>query len=457
MTTSDLHSNERYRLARLARDQRFDGQFFIAVKTTGIFCRPICPANPPKEENVEYFTVAHSAMAAGYRPCLRCRPDSAPDSFAWKGVDTTVERAVQLLKSHPDLTLMDLSIKLGISDRYLRALFQRRLGISPKQYQLFEKTLFAKQLLHQTNLTVEQVAQASGFSSSRRLQTQLKRVMGLTPLQIRRSDQRRNSALKLQVPYRKPYNWHHLRDFLAVRAVEGMEWVTDISYGRHFQFAGARGRFEAEFDQRKGCFDINIEIDDLALLKPVLTEIKRVLDVDTDCNQIEPLLVNAGLSTVSSGLRLPGLWSHFEAGCRAILGQQVSVKAAIKLLSQLVLNLGESYADGVLFPSPKAVSEDPLSFLKMPDSRRQTLRRFATWYGEFGSSSDIDKWLTVKGIGPWTVAYAKLRGRSDPDVFLSTDLVVRKQLETLAIDELACAPWRSYLTLQLWERANAEN
>jgi methylphosphotriester-DNA--protein-cysteine methyltransferase len=167
--------NADYQQARVTRDPRFDGTFFVAVKTTNIFCRSICPANTALEKNVEYFHLAQQAMSAGYRPCLRCRPDSAPHSFAWQGVHTTVQRGIRLLSQYKELSITEIATKLGITDRYFRQLFQQHLGLSPKQYQLFDKVLFAKQLLHQSNLTIEHIAHASGFTSARRLQHNLKK------------------------------------------------------------------------------------------------------------------------------------------------------------------------------------------------------------------------------------------------------------------------------------------
>lgn len=176
---------QQYQQARLSRDARFDGQFFVAVKSTGIFCRPVCPAPSPKEENVVYYQLAAQAMQAGFRPCIRCRPDSAPHSWAWKGVDTTIERALSLLQQQPELTLTALSDKLGITDRYLRKLFQQKLGVSPKQYSLYQQMLFAKTLLQQSELNVEDIAVACGFQSSRSLQYNLHKHLRLTPSQLR--------------------------------------------------------------------------------------------------------------------------------------------------------------------------------------------------------------------------------------------------------------------------------
>ncbi|WP_438865184.1 bifunctional transcriptional activator/DNA repair enzyme AdaA, partial [Neptunicella sp.] len=233
-----MNNIQSFQQARLARDARFDGQFFVAVKSTGIFCRPICPATPPKEHNVEYFLLAEQAMQAGFRPCLRCRPDSAPSSWAWKGVDTTVERALTLLTDYPQLTLQHIAVKLGISDRYLRNLFSQKVGMTAKQYQLCQQLLFAKKLLHETALSIEQVALSCGFQSSRRLQDLFKKRLQLSPAQVRKNKPLANDHIQLSLAFRPPYNWPMLRDFLALRAVTGMEWVNDDSYARTFDLDG---------------------------------------------------------------------------------------------------------------------------------------------------------------------------------------------------------------------------
>lgn len=446
-----------FQRARLSRDARFDGQFFVAVKTTGIFCRPICPANAPKEQNVEYFALAQLAMHAGYRPCLRCRPDSAPDSFAWKGIDTTVERAIRLLKQYPQLAMSSIADKLGISERYLRSLFQQKLGISPKQFQLYEQLLFAKSLLHQSTLPIEQVAQAAGFQSARRLQANMQKRLLLSPSQIRQSTAQPNQYLCLPLNFRPPYNWPQVRDFLAVRAIPNVEEVGENYYQRRFLFEGSRGQFRATYNAAAQRFDVDLKIDNISLLKALLQNIRRVLDVDADSPAIEQQLICCGfrVEQLVTGIRIPGVWSSFEAGIRAILGQQVSVKAAMNQLGKLVSKL----ADEGHFVTPQQVAASELAFLGMPQSRRDTLRRFAQYYCDHPQQSDVDAWQQLKGIGPWTVAYAKMRGQSQPDVWLNSDLVVKKQLAQLAqdaqtlIDPQQARPWRSYLTLQLWSMA----
>lgn len=446
--------NSEYQQARLSRDPRFDGTFFIAVKTTNIFCRPICPANAPLEKNVEYFQLAQQAMFAGYRPCLRCRPDSAPHSFAWQGVDTTVQRAMGLLRQNRELNIEEIAIKLGITARYFRQLFQQHLGLSPKQFQLFDKVLFAKQLLHQSSLPVEHIAHASGFASARRLQHNFKKVTGLTPQQIKQGKNKQDQLISLKLAFRPPFNWQHMQTFLALRAIQGIESVTENCYSRTFVMGPDKGWFSVSSVKNKHYLRVQINLANMEKLTMVLSNIERIFDLYADPNTIQSQLSFCGVpeNKLVSGLRLPGVWDTFEAGCRAILGQQISVKAAISLLNQLTSELGESENEMYYFPTAKAIINSDLAFLKIPNSRKQTLLLFAQHTLRCPDSS-VDDWLKIKGIGPWTVAYAKMRGQSSPDIWLDTDLIVRKQLAKLEIEPELARPWRSYLTFQLWSMA----
>lgn len=462
-------STQEYQQARHTRDPRFDGRFFVAVKTTGIFCRNICPVRAPKEANVTYYDFAAQAMQAGFRPCLRCRPDSAPGSFAWKGVETTLQRAMQCLQTHPELTLSEICEKLGITDRYLRKLFQHFLGISPKHYQLSEQLLFAKRLLHETQLTIEEVAQSAGFNSSRRLQDNMAQHFRLSPSQVRRQQAPAKQKLCLNLSYRAPYNWPQVRNFLALRAIEGVETVTDTSYQRHFcwHYHSAQhtpnmcsGVFHAEHCPDEQLFRVNIELDEYSQLGSIVRNIRRMLDLDTDSQTICEQFVSAGVpeEALLSGLRLPGVWDVFEAGIRAVLGQQVSVKAAINQVTRLVHDCGHMSHNHLQFPTPQQVAENPLDCLKMPQARKNTVRALAEFVAEDLTQSALpsspDNWLPLKGIGPWTVAYAKMRGQSDPDIWLNTDLVIKKQLQQHPVNADLVAPWRSYLTFQLWSMAS---
>ena len=451
--------------ARLARDYRFDGIFFTAVKTTKIYCRPICPAMAPKETNVIYFNFAIEAANAGYRPCLRCRPDSAPQSPAWKGVDTTLERAMTLINQGAlqQGKVPALANRLGISDRYLRQLFIQHLGISPKAYALYQQGLFAKQLLHQTSLPITQVALASGFNSLRRFNDYFRQQLFLTPSQVRRSKKKFSKKISLSLHYRPPYSWPLMVNFLQRRCIKGVEWCFEGRYGRTFSNEHYQGYFVVEDQEKEHKLQVTIVIDNIKYLKQVTQNIRRILDTDVDLSIIEKSL-HACLAPqrLITGLCLPSTWSVFEAGVRAILGQQISVAAARNLVTTLVQHLGEQKKDdqqvnsnmdlNYYFPLPKAIAHSELDFLTIPAARRQTLRDLAQHFLGNKECEDPHSWLVIKGIGPWTVNYARMRGVSDPDVYLGGDLVIKKAQAKLShnINPQDVAPWRSYLTLQLW-------
>ncbi len=444
--------------ARLSRDPRFDGKFFIAVKTTGIYCRPICPATPPKEENVTYFASAIEAANASYRPCLRCRPDSAPGSPPWKGANTTLDRAIRLIDAGAlqERSLQQLAERLGISDRYLRQLFKKHLGTSPKSYALYQQCLFAKQLLHQTELPITQIALASGFNSIRRFNDCFRSQLSLTPSEVRRSVSAKSNELKIQLYYRPPYDWASMRDFLSTRAIPKLEWCNESSYGRTIEWSGCTGHFTATHIGQKNGFDVTLELNDVTHLKPIINNIRRILDLNVDIQAVDRdlQLYFGDTSSIKKGIHLPGIWTLFEAGVRAILGQQISVTAARNLVTTLVAELGRSLGTSQLFPRPQSMAKSEFSFLKIPASRKQTLRNLAQHFVEQDNPQDPQQWLSLKGIGPWTVDYARLRGLSDPDIYLGGDLGVRKAAMKSApdLDSSLASPWRSYLTLQLWSQ-----
>lgn len=454
-----------FQQARLSRDSRFDGLFFVAVKTTGIYCRPICPANTPNEDNIEYFHHAHLAAQAGYRPCLRCHPDSAPDSPIWNGVSTTLVRAKRLIDNGAleHGTLFDLSERLGISDRYLRQLFDKHLGVSPKAYALFKQCEFAKNLLYQTALPITDIAYASGFNSVRRFNDCFKKQLTLTPSQVRRSQKTITNELELKLYYRPPYNWQHLQNFFSHRLIPSLEWLDENSYGRTFTWTikhginleKCKGWFTAYYNEKAHRFDVKINIDNYRLLKPVVNNIRRILDLDTDMKTVEHCLVTNGFPSIEKGLRLPGTWSLFEAGIRAILGQQISVVAARNLVKSVVYELGEKTdQDRVFFPSLEKMANCRFDFIKMPGKRKETLSNLANYLLTTDDQHTPDSWLTIKGIGPWTVDYAKMRGLSDPDIYLAGDLGVKKAMDKtgIKIKPEKAAPFRSYLTFQLWNQ-----
>ena len=445
---------QQYQLARKTRDARFDGRFFVAVKTTKIFCRPICPATLPKEENVEYFVDAAQALHAGYRPCLRCRPDSAPNSWAWRGTATSFERALKLIEQGElqQSNLQQLAQRLGITDRYLRQLFQQQLGMSPKQYALYHQLMFAKQLLHSSNMSITDIGFASGFNSTRRFNDAFKKALNLTPSEVRRATISLSEKHCIELQYRGPFDWQYALAFYRLRAIEGLEQIESASYQRSFRLGDAVGWFRAHFDRKPNKVVVEFEISEIGQLKTMVNQVRRMLDLDVDTqtveshfNELDPNLVKY------SGLRIPGVWNVWEAGVRAILGQQVSIKAAINQLNLLVHTMQPT---GVThFPTVNEVAAADIDFLRMPQSRKETLKRFALLMAN-EPEADFSQWLALKGIGPWTISYAALRGLSEPDRFLDGDLVVKKNgLQFPSINAQTVTPFGSYATFHLWSHA----
>ncbi|WP_394246691.1 DNA-3-methyladenine glycosylase 2 family protein [Vibrio profundi] len=443
---------EQYQKARLARDARFDGQFYIAVKTTGIFCRPICPASPPKEINVEYFSNQALALKAGYRPCLRCRPDSAPSSWAWKGVETTFLRAISLIEQGElqQSTLPELSARLGVSDRYVRMLFEKYVGVSPKQYAQYHQVMFAKQLLYSTSMSIQEVGFACGFNSTRRFNDSFKKALKLTPTQVRQSKRSVSASNRISLSFKGAFDWPYLLEFYRVRAIEGVELIDETSYERKVNIDGVKGWFKATYSGKQA-LDIEFELEDYAVLRAFVTQVRRMFDLDVDLPQVEAHLESLSPTLVCrSGIRIPGVWNQWEAGVRAVLGQQVSVKAAIGQLNLLVKNVAQANGGQTHFPSTEDVANLDLSFLRMPQSRKDTLKRFAE-YMRANDKAHPSEWLALKGIGPWTIQYALLRGLSEPNCFLTGDLIVKKAMVQFPeLTEESVAPWGSYATFHCW-------
>ena len=443
-------SLEQCRSARLSRDARFDGQFFVAVKTTGIFCRPICPARLPKEDNVEYFASRAQAMDQGYRPCLRCRPDSAPQSWAWKGIETTFIRARTILEqtlAQPK-PMTDVAVRLGISERYLRQLFSQYLGISPKQYQLYQQLLFAKQLLHDSDMKVADIAFAAGFNSLRRFNDAFQNHFRMPPTAVRRELSNKLAEQSIRLPFRGQLNWTHCLQFYRLRAANGVEHVDDNSYSRFALIDDEPVWFKVEMNASQSLV-MHYRLNNPALLYRLLQSVRKMFDLDANTDLIEQHLTEINHQIVKyQGLRIPGVWSPWEAGVRAILGQQISVTAAITLLNQwLKLVRGDNSG---AFPTPEQAVNVDLSSLKIPAARKQTLQAFAHYCASH-EYLDEQQLLSLKGVGPWTVSYIKLRGWQLPDCFLADDLVVKKRLEKLGSLALGdVSPWGSYATLHLW-------
>nr|WP_282450152.1 DNA-3-methyladenine glycosylase 2 [Microbulbifer sp. CAU 1566] len=479
--------------ARLARDKRFDGRFYTAVKTTGIFCRPICPARPPLEKNVEYFATAAEAAAAGYRPCLRCRPDAAPGSPAWGLVSTTVQRALNLMRREREAqSIEQLADRLGISSRYLRKLFAEHIGLSPLQVWQTERALFAFSLLRDTSLPIGDIAFAAGFNSLRRFNGVFREIYRRTPSEVRREEhpEKRSQSWQAGSPaqvtmylsYRPPFDWPALLAFFAARTLPGVEQVIAADdpeqgeYQRSFQLLGQRGFLRVAHEPDKGRLRVRVFGEGCgAVLYPLREKLRRLFDLDADSDEIrghlqmDPLLKS--VLEKSPGVRLPGAWDPFEYTLRAILGQQISVAAATTIAGRVASRYGDYFPgpDGqlLLFPTAEQLRDADFSDIGVTRTRAQTLRTLvaATLNGEVDfDEPDLERFCAqmtaLPGIGDWTAHYTAMRGLSMPDAFPASDLGIlialgdseRKATPKQALTRAeSWRPWRAYAALLLWQ------
>jgi AraC family transcriptional regulator of adaptative response / DNA-3-methyladenine glycosylase II len=473
------------------RDARFDGRIFTAVHTTGIYCRPICPARTPKRENVTFYPTACAAQEAGFRPCLRCRPESSPDLAAWRGTSNTVSRALVLIAEGAlDGKAVDvLAERLGVGERQLRRLFRQHLGASPIAVAETRRVLFAKQLIVETTMPMAEVALASGFSSIRRFNATFHTLYQRPPRELRRSslvDGERTGAegITLMLPYAPPYDWDAMVGFLAARAITGIEAIDgNERYRRSIALDGAQGVISVEPDERERGLRVTIRFPRLASLATIVRRVRRVFDLSADPLAInddlgrDPLL--APLVARRPGLRVPGAWDGFETAVRAMLGQQITVTAALKLAGKLVASCGEplrpSYGHGLThaFPIPARMSQADLQSLGMPAARAEALSSLAGVAAAdpslFSPTQTLEgaivKLRSQRGIGEWTAQYIAMRVLREPDAFPAADIGLMRALtppggsRPSANDVLARAeawrPWRAYAAQHLWT-ADAE-
>lgn len=462
-----------YENARLARDPRFDGRFFVGVRTTGVYCRPVCPVKQPRRENVTFFPTAAAAAEAGYRPCLRCRPEASPGTPAWSGTSTTVSRALQMIgEGILDEVGMDLMCdRLGITSRHLNRLFVKHLGASPKAVAQTRRLHFARKLLDETNLSMSDIAFSSGYGSIRRFNDHVKQTYGRSPSMLRQQSRCRDPDLTIRLPYRPPYDYEGLLAFLAVRSTPGVEAVREGEYSRTISVDGHPGWFAVNHDSRRRELVCRIEIANSRSLMKVVSGIKRIFDLDAD-----PVEINGGLSREpllsrlvdqDPGQRVPGAWDPFEVVIRAIVGQQISVKGATTIMGRIARDYGYGINGQHVFPPPDVVANIKPEALPMPRARAMTISNVARAVvdGELdlgpGSTAARlrDQLLSLKGVGIWTAQYVAMRGLNDPDAFLHSDLVIKRLArQRLNIDKgkelLDYAehwrPWRAYACMHIW-------
>jgi AraC family transcriptional regulator of adaptative response / DNA-3-methyladenine glycosylase II len=469
-----------------ARDPRFDGWFYVGVVTTGIYCRPSCPARPPKRANVRFLPSAAAAHAAGFRACKRCRPDATPGSPEWNARGDVAARAMRLI--HDGVVdrhgVGELARRLGYSERQLNRLLVAEVGAGPLALARAQRAQTARVLLETTDVPVADVAFAAGFTSVRQFNDTIREVFALTPTALRADGRKRGrleapGTIALRLPYRAPLAAPELFRFLTARAVPGVEAGDGESFRRTLTLpygSGIVGLRPAD-----GHIRCTLRLDDLRDLGAAVERCRRLLDLDADPAAVDEQLGADELLAASvaarPGLRSPGHVDAAELAVRAVVGQQVSVAGARTVTGRLVRRFGEPLAapvDGLThrFPTSDALADADSELLSMPGARARSLAGLARALagGDLSLDAGADRadvalrLAKLGGIGPWTIAYIQLRGLGDPDVFMPTDLGIRRALERLAVagdprDIEALAnrwkPWRSYALHHLWALLNA--
>ncbi len=481
--------------AVLARDRRFDGRFYTAVRTTGIFCRPICPAPTPKRGNVQFYPSAAAAQAAGYRPCLRCRPERAPAAGEISHRPDLLRRALKLIERGwlDGGSIAQLAGQLAVGERQLRRLFDRHLGAAPIQIAQSRRLLLAKQLIQDSALPMTDVAFAAGFGSLRRFNEAFFAAYRVAPASWRRqlrSDQivQRNSQgstrtvspFVLRLYHRPPLDWPTLLRFYAIRALDGIERIEDQTCWRALLIADAPVVVAISVG---GADHLRVQVHAHSLnnLPALLARLRQVFDLGCDPAAISSALGGDArlgpLLAERSDLRVPGGWGGFELAVRAVLGQQVTVTQAIRLTGLLVERLGwplppdlaATSGLGHCFPTAAQVAGADLSFLPMPGARQQALRTLAKAVLERPQllqpgpslAAAIDGLLAIDGIGPWTAHYIALRELREPDAFPASDAGLLRAWQKLsgtrptpiqlAAQAEAWRPWRAYAAQLLWD------
>ncbi|MGE3727772.1 MAG: Ada metal-binding domain-containing protein [Candidatus Sericytochromatia bacterium] len=480
---------EIYYQAMLARDQRFDGKFFVGVKTTGIYCRPICPARP-QFKNVEFFSTAFGAEKKGYRPCLRCRPEGAP---VGAGHSQLVTRALQLIASETGALLQeaDFAEQLGVSARHLRRLFQAEFGRTPKQIATALRLNFARKLVIETTLPLTTVALSAGFGSLRRFNAAFKDRFSRPPSDLRAAKSGGEngtsspSLISLTLPYRPPYNWRRLLGYFQRHALAGPEFFGDNFYERVFCLNGQIGWLEVRNLPNQASLQLRLNCSDPRVLSGVVHRLRRMWDLDSDPLLLAQVFAGVPLfaqalnketdctdSAFQAGLRLPGAWDGFETSVAIILGQMVSLLRARHLMAELIQHYGPSvihpqtFKPVQIFPSAEILASANEIQLGTTRQRLQTIQKLAqdVVSGKLSLSpaQDPERFRAqvqkLPGIGPWTTELIAMRVLRDTNAFPANDLMIRRfnlAHPGLVIDQLK--PWRAYAAMAIWEQAITDN
>ncbi|MGB5580247.1 MAG: AlkA N-terminal domain-containing protein, partial [Woeseia sp.] len=465
------------------RDPRFDGRFFIGVRTTGIYCRPICPAVPPKRENITFYPSAAAAGEAGLRPCLRCRPECAPGTPAWAGTSTTVRRGLRLI-DHGALDSGDvegLAERLGITSRHLRRLFTTHVGASPLAVAHTRRLHFAKRLIDDTALPMNHIAIAAGYGSVRRFNDAFRKTYGRAPRDLRRLQPEPTAALAaltVQLQYREPYSWSDVLSFYGLRATPGVEHIEDGRYRRTLAIGNNPAIVDVHESPKPGKLLLTLTGVPAEHLFEVVQKTREVFDLDAPTHDIADTLRGdtrlRGLLKLHPGVRVPGAWNGFELAVRAVLGQQISVRAATTLAGRIAARYGTPLADpqpglAYLFPTPAQLRRARFNNIGLVKSRAQTLRELAAAVDDGAINFDplqdeqefCARLCTIRGIGDWTAQYILMRALKNPDALPSGDLGLVKALypdrratsAELQSHSEKWRPWRAYAAMLLWGAA----
>ena len=461
--------------ALLARDTRFDGRFFVGVTSTGIYCRPVCTVKAPKAQHCRFFDNAASAEAQGFRPCLRCRPELAP---GYASVDAAARCARAAALRIQDGSLNEagvdaLAAQLGVTDRHLRRVFRAEFGVSPVQYAQTQRLLLAKQLLTDTTLPLTEVALASGFGSLRRFNALFKARYRLSPGALRKAGPGASDELRFELAYRPPLDWAGLLAFLGGRAIPGVEQLDGDIYRRtaHIQRESGwlSGWIEVKAVADRHALAVTVAPALAPVLPAVLNRVKLLFDLA--CRPDDIAAVLGPLAAPRPGLRVPGCFDSFEMSVRAILGQQVSVRAASTLAARFVERFGTTVATPFAgltrtFPTPAqiaATAPDAIAALGIVGNRARAIVALAQALADgnlqLGPAVDIESTIEqlceLPGIGPWTAHYIAMRALAWPDAFPAADMGVLKALGTRSAREAQqrshiWQPWRAYAVMHLW-------
>jgi AraC family transcriptional regulator of adaptative response / DNA-3-methyladenine glycosylase II len=471
----ELDSDACFR-AVTARDRRFDGRFFVAVTSTHIYCRPVCPVRPPKRQNMRFYSSAAGAEAAGFRPCLRCRPERAPGLAPMDAVSRLVGAAIAGIEEHAlsSAKVGELAASLGVSDRHLRRVTESELGVSPIELAQTQRLLLAKRLLGDTRLSQTEIAFASGFGSVRRFNALFKSRYGLSPRALRGSANA-PEGVHCQLEFRPPFAWSHLLDYLRLRAIPGVEMADATYYRRTVSIDAHQGWIAVSLGKKDNSLNVEMSASLVPVIGAVIARVKRLFDLAAVPTAVSDLLLADPLlgKVVRRipGLRVAGAFDGFELAVRAILGQQVSVKSATTLAGRWAQAFGTPIATPYpelnrLTPSAQqmaSVSVDEICALGIVGARGRCLSLLAAAVLDkrvvlaFAPNVEdqIEALMRLPGIGPWTAQYIAMRALHWPDAFPSGDLMLlraanssQKQLQGLAE---AWRPWRAYATHYLWQ------